>query len=191
MKELIIKEHAEFKRLLDTVEATDAQGRKTDFTMAVEAACKLIGGSCDRGGQLVAVGNGGSAAIASHMVLDAWKNGGMKAISFSDPSLLTCIANDYGYDQVFAKPTEFFSSEGDTLVAISSSGKSASILNAVKAMRSRKGPVITLSGFKPDNPLRSQGDINFHVASNDYGMVEVIHQYICHLITDVLIQSRK
>ena len=55
---------------------------------------------------MIFIGNGGSAAIASHQAVDYWKNGGMRAIAFNDASLLTCISNDFGYPQVFEKPIE-------------------------------------------------------------------------------------
>jgi D-sedoheptulose 7-phosphate isomerase len=191
MKDIINKEHKEFIRLLDSIQVTDNKGKGLPFDDGIESACGIIRDCLKAGGKLIAVGNGGSSAIASHMVLDAWKNGGMKSLCFNDPTLLTCISNDYGYDQVFAKPVEFFGKPADVLTAISSSGKSMNILNAVGSIREKKGMAITLSGFKPDNPLRSLGDVNFYVASGDYGIVEVIHQYICHLITDVLIRSQK
>jgi D-sedoheptulose 7-phosphate isomerase len=190
MKDIINKEHREFIRLLDSLQVTDQKGKELSFDAGVESACGIIRDCLKAGGKLIAIGNGGSSAIASHMVLDAWKNGGMKSLCFNDPTLLTCISNDYGYDQVFAKPLEFFAEPADVLTAISSSGKSVNIINGVKAIRGKKGMVVTLSGFKPDNPLRSLGDVNFYVASGDYGTVEVIHQYVCHLITDILIRLK-
>ena len=81
------------------------------------------------------VGNGGSAGIASHLAIDFSKNGGMRAMAFNDPSALTCLGNDLGYENVFAKQIEFHGRAGDLLIAISSSGRSPNILNAVKAAR--------------------------------------------------------
>jgi D-sedoheptulose 7-phosphate isomerase len=72
------------------------------------------------------------------------------------------------------------------LVAISSSGQSANIRNAAAEMRKLRGAVVTLSGLKRDNPLRSLGDVNFWLDSSDYGMVEIGHQFILHNVADRL-----
>ena len=131
--------------------------------------------------RLLFVGNGGSAAIASHMAIDYSKNGGIQAAAFNDPALLTCLANDCGFEHVFERAIELHADpERDVLVAISSSGRSPNILNAVAAARRKGMPVITLSGFDADNPLRSLGDANYYVPSHDYGHVEVTHLAILH-----------
>ena len=124
------------------------------------------------------------------MSTDYWKNGGIRAIAFNDSSLLTCISNDYGYKHVFEKPIEMFAEKGDILIAISSSGKSENILRGVQAARTSQCKVITFSGFKNDNPLRSMGDYNFYVPSPAYGPVEIIHLSICHCICDAIIQEK-
>lgn len=134
--------------------------------------------------KLMFVGNGGSAGIAGHSAIDFAKNGGVRSITFNDASSLTCLGNDLGYDQVFAKQVEMQALPGDVLVAISSSGQSPNILNAVKAARARDCAVITLSGFKPTNALRQIGDLNFYVEGEAYGFVEITHQAILHVILD-------
>ena len=131
-------------------------------------------------------GNGGSAAIASHMATDYSKNGEIRSLALNDSSMLTCLSNDLGYDQVFAKQIELHARPGDIVIAISSSGRSANILNAVKAARAARCAVVSLSGFAADNPLRSLGDINFYIASNRYGFVEIGHLTICHAILDFI-----
>jgi D-sedoheptulose 7-phosphate isomerase len=119
------------------------------------------------------------------MATDWLKNGGFKTLCFNDGAQLTCLANDLGYDQVFGVPVERHGEEGDVLIAISSSGNSPSILNAVLAAR-RKGTVsVTLSGFKPDNKLRVLGDVNFYIPDSNYGFVEIGHLIICHAILDI------
>lgn len=136
------------------------------------------------------IGNGGSAAISSHMAVDFWKNGGIKALAFSDGPLLTCVSNDYGYQHVFEKPVEMFAKDGDILFAISSSGRSENILLGVQAAREKGCAVITLSGFDNDNPLSFAGDINFYVPSSSYGTVEVLHHSICHCIFDSILKKK-
>ena len=132
------------------------------------------------------IGNGGSAAIASHMAADFMKNGQMKAMCFNDGPLVTCIANDHGYGDVFARPLQRFARSEDILFAISSSGESANILEAVGIAKMHNMDVITLSGFSPDNRLRQQGDVNFWVDSDRYGVVEVTHHAIVHSILDAV-----
>ena len=95
------------------------------------------------------VGNGGSAAIASHMS-DFKKNGNMKTGALLDASVVTCFGNDFGYEYMYSKQLEQIGSEGDLLIAISSSGNSMNIVNAIAEARNKKMNVITLSGFKPD-----------------------------------------
>ena len=138
------------------------------------------------GNKLIFVGNGGSAAIASHMATDYSKNGNIRAIALNDSSMLTCLGNDLGYEQVFAKQIELQGRRGDILIAISSSGRSSNIINAVKAARAAACSIITFSGFEADNPLRSLGDINFYIASDRYGFVEIGHLTLCHAILDFL-----
>lgn len=136
------------------------------------------------GNKVFFVGNGGSAGITSHMAIDYNKNGNIRATVLNDPSALTCLSNDYGYDYVFSKQIEFHAKKGDILIAISSSGKSQNILNSVSAAKEIGCLCITLSGFKEDNPLRGAGDYNFYVSSNEYGFVEVAHLALCHSILD-------
>jgi D-sedoheptulose 7-phosphate isomerase len=130
------------------------------------------------------IGNGGSAAIASHMAADWLKNGGFRAMCFNDGALLTCLANDEGYDRAFWRPLSVHAEPGDLLFAMSSSGKSKSITSAVSVALECAMHTVTLSGFDTDNPLRGMGDVNFHVASHEYGVVEVAHHAICHAILD-------
>ncbi len=179
------------KGLFDQVMATDASGKFYSLDKALDLSIKMILEQASLGGKLIFIGNGASAAIASHMATDFWKNAGIRAISFNDSSLLTCVSNDYGYKYVFAKPIEMFTERDDILVAISSSGKSENILCAVKAAKLKKVKIITLSGFAKQNPLRSLGDINFYVPISHYGYVEAVHTAICHCLVDVIIRNKR
>jgi D-sedoheptulose 7-phosphate isomerase len=109
----------------------------------------------------------------------------MRALALNDAANITCLANDYGYKEVFAKQVEWHARHGDLLVAISSSGRSANIIEAVVAARERGCGVVTFSGFAPDNPLRAMGDVNFYVRSEAYGVVEVAHHALLHAILDL------
>ncbi len=157
--------------------------------VVLETAVKGIGAAMmtthEGGNKLIFVGNGGSAGVCGHMAADFSKNGGMRATALNDAATLTCLANDYGYEHVFAKQIEWHATTGDLLIAISSSGRSQNILNAVGAARNAGCRVITLSGFRPDNPLRELGDLNLYVASREYGFVEIGHLAILHGILDI------
>lgn len=134
------------------------------------------------------VGNGGSAAIAIHMTADFMKNGGMKTNSLYDSSVMTCMGNDYGYEHVFSRPLGRLICEGDLLVAISSSGRSPNILNAIKTAKEKKVTVITFTGFAPDNPARKSGDLSVYVPCDRYGIVESIHNLILQQVVDEILE---
>lgn len=136
------------------------------------------------GKQVFFIGNGGSAAIASHMTADFMKNGGMRTYSLYDSSVTTCMGNDYGYEYIFSRPLEFLGTEGDLLVAVSSSGNSQNIVNAVQTALDKNMHVITFSGFKKENHIRSMGDYNLHVPLEHYGIVESIHNLILQQVVD-------
>lgn len=140
-----------------------------------------------KGGKIMLAGNGGSAGIASHVAVDLAKNAHTRAMSFSEPGMITCLANDYGYEQWMAKYFELYYGKADCLVLISSSGKSANVLMAAQAAKSVKVPVVTLSGFSPDNPLRGTGDINLWVDSRAYNIVEMTHQIWLLAVVDMII----
>ncbi len=170
--------------VMRTAVATDSQGRDVALDAAIQWSVEAAQRTAGQGCKIIFAGNGGSAAIASHMATDYSKNGGLRAWAMNDSSMLTCLANDYGYDHVFAKQIEFHGRAGDLLVAISSSGQSANILAAVAAARALGCTVLTLSGFKPDNALRKTGDMNLYLDATAYGYVEVGHLALCHAILD-------
>lgn len=174
--------------VMRTAVATDGQGRNVDLDAAIQWSVATARQVTDQGGKIIFAGNGGSAATASHMATDYSKNGGLRAWAMNDGSMVTCLANDYGYEQVFAKQIEFHGRSGDLLVAISSSGQSANILAAVVAARKLGCAVLTLSGFRPDNPLRKAGDMNLYLGSGAYGYVELGHLALCHAIVDYSMQ---
>ncbi|SCA63548.1 Phosphoheptose isomerase [Chlamydiales bacterium SCGC AG-110-M15] len=137
------------------------------------------------------IGNGGSASIASHIALDFWKAAGIRAQHFNDSSLLTCLSNDFSYEEVFSKPICQFANEHDVLFAISSSGQSENILNGAKEAQKQGCYVITLSGFSPNNPLRKIGDLNLYIDSPLYGPVEIAHSAILHFLIDSFIHKKQ
>jgi D-sedoheptulose 7-phosphate isomerase len=137
------------------------------------------------------LGNGGSNAICSHMYEDFAKILRYQTFAFSDAALITCFSNDYGYEKAMAEWLGIYGQAGDVLVAISSSGNSMNIVNAVEKANALGMSAITLSGFKPDNKLRKLGHVNFYIPESDYGIVECFHQVILHAILDDLALERK
>jgi D-sedoheptulose 7-phosphate isomerase len=186
MSNLVEKYYENICTLIRSIQVSNHDGQAMNFHQGIEWTCNLILAQAKEGCKLIFIGNGGSAAICSHMATDFWKTGGIKALAFNDSSLLTCIGNDYGYEHVFAKPILMFADPGDILMAISSSGRSPNILNGVKAAREKNCQVITFSGFHPHSPLRSLGNLNYYVPAEAYGPVEVLHHSICHCILDIL-----
>ena len=172
--------------LLCRVEVTSKNGARVEFADAATSLMAAARAAHAAGNKLIFVGNGGSAAIASHMATDYSKNGGVRSLALNDGSMLTCLGNDLGFDRVFAKQIELHARAGDLLIAISSSGRSANILNAVDAAEAAGCTIASMSGFTPDNPLRRRGAWNFYVASDRYGFVEIGHLTICHAILDFL-----
>jgi D-sedoheptulose 7-phosphate isomerase len=136
-------------------------------------------------GQLYFIGNGGSAAIASHMAIDFFNKGKFAARCFNDAAALTCIANDYGYKSVFDMQVARVIKKGDVLVAVSSSGESDNILRAAKTAK-MVTDVVTLTGFKYGNRLQQMGTYNFHVPSTNYGIVETAHLGLLHALLEAV-----
>jgi D-sedoheptulose 7-phosphate isomerase len=137
-------------------------------------------------------GNGGSAAIASHFSVDLTKNAKLRCVNLNEAGIITCFANDYGFDHWAAKAVDFYGDEGDLLIVISSSGQSQNMINAVSAARNGNlHSVVTLSGFLETNPLKKLGDINLWVDNKSYNFVENIHQIWLLAITDLIIGKRE
>jgi D-sedoheptulose 7-phosphate isomerase len=179
-----LKYFRELSKILSNIQITDSTGKPLVLEEAITRITNAIDICKNRGNKVILIGNGGSASVASHISTDLLKNHNLASITFNDSSLITCLSNDLGYEYVFKKPLELLSKEGDILFAISSSGMSKNIINAVNKAKKIGCLVITLSGFRKDNALRPLGILNFYAPSNSYGHVEVAHLAICHLIAD-------
>lgn len=175
---------AQFQALLDTCVFTDATGRSLGVENGIQSAMQTLRAVRTNGNRVYIIGNGGSAGVASHAVTDFMNVVKLRAHTLHDSSILTCMTNDYGYENAFARMLSQVVETGDALIAISSSGKSLNIRNAAATVRQIGGNVITLSGFDGANPLRSLGDLNIWLDTNDYGFAEIGHQFILHNIAD-------
>ncbi|HEY9792390.1 MAG TPA: SIS domain-containing protein [Candidatus Obscuribacterales bacterium] len=177
---------AKLHELLISTTATTASKTRLSLDVAMHEAMASMWDVQATGKKVMLIGNGGSAAIASHQALDLWKAAGIRAISFNDAAQLTCLGNDFGYDKVFSKAIEMFAEPGDILIAISSSGRSPNIIDAVRAAKQTGCHVITFAGFDPHAPLVAEGDLNFYVNCDQYGLVEVAHMTLIHYLSDSL-----
>ncbi len=137
------------------------------------------------------LGNGGSNSICSHMMEDFAKVLRYEAYAFSDAALITCFSNDYGYENAMREWLKVYFKPSDILVAISSSGNSPNINNAVDFANELNADIITLSGFEKNNKLVNKGKINFYLNAHSYGIVECYHQTIIHTILDIIHHEKK
>jgi len=151
--------------------------------------------------QVFVIGNGGSAATASHMMNDLCKGTlghkgdapwpRLRVIALTDNvSLMTAWANDTDYDRVFSEPLKNLAQRGDLLIAISASGNSPNIIAAVEAAKHLGVKVIGLAGFG-GGKLSKMADVSFVVASDEYGPVEDVHMILDHILTGYLYEKLK
>lgn len=152
----------------------------------LEEAATLIRHGQRAGRKVIVVGNGGSAAMASHVAVDFVKAAKIRAINFNEADLITCFANDYGYEKWVVEALEAYADKGDVAILISSSGKSPNIVNGAKKAREMGLSVVTFSGFDRDNPLRTLGDVNLWADSSAYNAVEMTHHIWLLSIVDFL-----
>ena len=137
--------------------------------------------------KVIFAGNGGSAALASHCSVDLTKAAGIRAINFNEADLITCFANDYGYDNWVSNALEFYGEEGDCVVLVSSSGNSMNMVQAAKSAKKLGMRVITFTGFEQSNKLKQLGEINLWVDSKAYNIVEMTHHIWILSIVDLII----
>jgi D-sedoheptulose 7-phosphate isomerase len=133
----------------------------------------------------IILGNGGSNAIATHMAQDYTKVLGKRAISFSDPIKLSCYANDYGWDNAYQKFLMENWDEKTFTILISSSGESKNILNCQEFLIAKNCNYGVLTGFNSNNTLHSAAGkkaIKININSDDYGIIECVHEIILHSI---------
>lgn len=140
-----------------------------------------------QGAKMMFAGNGASASIAEHGAVDFTKQGKVRGTTFHDPNLMTCFANDFGYDHWMAKAVEHYADENDAVVLISVSGESPSVVNAARKAKEMGLSVVTFTGRAPDNALKMLGDINFWVPSHAYNLVENLHSIWLTATVDLVI----
>ena len=147
------------------------------------------------GRSVFAAGNGGSASNASHLVQDLSKGAlpdfetavkRLRALSLTDNvAFITALGNDIGYERVFDLQLRQFAEKGDVLVAISGSGNSANVINAVEYAHETGMTVVGVTGFD-GGKLRELSDITIHVPCDDMCQSEAVHSVIFHMVVDLL-----
>jgi len=162
----------------------------------LDRAATILLEAYTRGARVFSCGNGGSAAIANHLQCDHMKTVRTKTdlsprvISLSaNVELLTAIANDLAYEEVFTYQLQSQSEQGDVLIAVSSSGRSPNIVRALTWARDRGLRTIALTGFDGGD-ARAVAEVTIHVTGSNYGIVEDSHQAIMHALAQYIRQSR-
>jgi phosphoheptose isomerase len=162
----------------------------------LDRAAAILLEAYQRDSQVFTCGNGGSAAIANHLQCDHVKGVGNgtdlspRVLSLSaNVEVLTAIANDHAYDDVFAHQLRALGRPGDVLIAISSSGRSANIVRALTWASEHDVRTIALTGFS-GGQARLIADVTIHVDGSNYGIVEDQHQAIMHTLAQYIRQSR-
>ena len=141
--------------------------------------------------KILIFGDGGSAAIASHVSVDLTKNAKIRTVNFNESDLITCFSNDYGFERWIEKAVDFYADKNDTLILISSSGKSKNMINACKAAKRKKVKVISFTGHTKNNPLSKISDLSLWVNSKAYNFVENTHQIWLLTVCDLIIGKRE
>ena len=170
--------------VLNNTQVTDCLNKKLQLNVATDQIVNYIIQTKKSNNKIMVIGNGGSAAIASHAQNDMCKAVGVKSLVFTEQPLLTALSNDNGYENAYQNLIELWAEKDDLLFAISSSGNSENIIKAISAAKQRGCQIITFSGFMPDNVIRKTGNLNFYINSIQYGSVEMAHSILLHYLTD-------
>ncbi len=174
---------------LDTIRLHDRAMRED--AGALLAVVDAVAAALRRGGQVLACGNGGSAADSQHFAAELvgrfrLERRALAATSLTtDTSILTAVANDYGYERVFARQVEAIGRPGDVLVAISTSGRSANVLAAMAAARERRMTTVALTGGD-GGPVGAAADLHVNVPSPSAARVQEVHRTILHVVCELV-----
>jgi D-sedoheptulose 7-phosphate isomerase len=165
-----------------TTDAARGDGTPINGAEALSTGAELLR-DVHQDASILFIGNGGSQAIASHAATDFHRHLGRHCDTPSSVSYLTAATNDFSYAMAFERWVHSAARPGSVLIAVSSSGQSENIVQATRAAVTMGVTVMTLSGFKPDNPLRQLGDLRVYVPSDQYQVVEAIHHiWLCQCL---------
>lgn len=150
-----------------------------DILLKLKKVKEILISASKNNGKILIFGNGGSAAIASHVSVDLTKNARIRSVNFNEADLITCFANDYGFENWIREALKNFCKSGDLVILISSSGESNNMIRAAKYLnKNKQNTLITFTGFKKNNKLSVLGDHNIWINSNNYNLVEMVHHIL-------------
>ena len=181
MKDQILKELNEAKNVIDKFINDDT------IINAIEESAKIMTVSIENGGKIISCGNGGSMCDAMHFAEELTgkfreERSPIPAVSISDPSHITCVGNDYGFDAIFSRYVESVGNTGDVLLAISTSGKSTNVIRAAEEANRKGIKVVALTG-KDGGELSDLCDIEIRVPHFGYSdRIQEIHIKVIHIL---------
>ena len=161
-----------FKEYIDTLKSDHMEDEFEKYLNAFKSHSRII-----------ILGNGGSSSVASHISQDYMKFQEKKVSVLSDPSMITMLTNDFGYEYAYQKFLEYYVEKDTLVIIISSGGESINMLKCVDWCEDNKIDYGVLTGFKSDNTIRGEASNalwNYHIASESYGVVECVHQIFLH-----------
>ncbi|WP_282015588.1 D-sedoheptulose 7-phosphate isomerase [Marinifilum flexuosum] len=180
----------------------DAQAVLNDFLAneenfkAIEKAGEAMAESIKNGGKVISCGNGGSMCDAMHFAEELTgrfrdDRPGMAALAISDPSHITCVGNDYGFDYIFSRYVEGMGQKGDVFLGISTSGNSANVINAIKSAKEKGMTVVGLTG-KTGGKMAEMCDVEIRVPWKSYSdRVQEIHIKVIHCLIQYIEEKMK
>lgn len=178
--------------LLDAQKALDALLANEEALNTIDAAGQLMADTIAAGGKILSCGNGGSLCDAMHFAEEMTgryrlNRPGFAAIAISDPSHMSCVGNDYGYDEVFARYTQAVGREGDVLLAITTSGTSKNVIKAVEAAKANGMKVVGMTG-RAGTPLAEMADIAIVTPSGSAyaDRVQELHIKAIHIMIELV-----
>lgn len=182
------------KELREASAVLDAFLKDTQTTARIGEAAALMAASVTAGGKIISCGNGGSHCDAMHFAEELTgkyrePRKAIPAICISDASHITCVGNDYGYDQIFSRYLEALGNKGDVLLAISTSGQSANVIKAAETAKQRGMKVVALTG-KDGGKLSGLADVEIRAPHNGFAdRIQEIHIKVIHILI-LLVEKR-
>ena len=163
--------------------------KNSNFENQIVKSANILKECKKNNNKVILFGNGASASIANHVSVDLTKNSKFRSVNFNESNLITCFANDYGYENWIKEALNFYYDKGDVVILISSSGNSKNIIKAANWCKKVKAKLISLSGHRKSNKLNkiNKNSISFWVNSMSYNYVEVSHLFILLCLSDTLI----
>ncbi len=174
-----------FTKYLDKLSKTLINYNEESFLKIVKIIKEI-----KKNNKIILVGNGGSAAMASHVSVDLTKMCKIRAINFNEADLLTCFSNDFGYENWVREALSSYADKGDLVICISSSGESKNIIHGAKFAKKMGCKVITLTGFDVNNKVKKIGHVNLWVDSKNYNVIEMIHHTWLLSIVDFIAKAK-